>query len=139
MYHEDKANVVADALSSKSIHALGTAMSRVKLHEKVEKMGICMIRKGDTIRDLTVEPELYTEIREKQKEDSKLVRCCATVRDREESWFSIHGDRSLRFDGRWCVLDDEELKRKIITEAHSTPYSVHLGGDQLYMDLKKTF
>ncbi|XP_074304952.1 putative mitochondrial protein AtMg00860 [Silene latifolia] len=61
-----KANVVADALSRKSIHALCTAMFRVRLHEEVEKMGISMIKKGDKIGDLTIEPELYTEIREKQ-------------------------------------------------------------------------
>ena len=26
-----------------------------------------------------------------------------------------------------------------MTEAHCTPYSVHLGGDKLYKDVKKTF
>ncbi|XP_074305949.1 uncharacterized protein LOC141641177 [Silene latifolia] len=46
---------------------------------------------------------------------------------------------SLRFKGRWCVPDDEELKRNILTEAHNTPYYVHPGGDKLYKDLKKTF
>ncbi|XP_074299554.1 uncharacterized protein LOC141630681 [Silene latifolia] len=70
---------------------------------EIEKMGICVIRKGDSVGDLTIEPEF------------------------------------LRFDGRWCVYDDEELKRKILTEAHSTPYSVHPGEDKLYKDLKKIF
>ncbi|XP_074300087.1 uncharacterized protein LOC141631297 [Silene latifolia] len=55
------------------------------------------------------------------------------------SRFYVASDESLRFDVRWCVPDDEELKSKILTEAHCTPYSVHPGGDKLYKDLKKTF
>ncbi|XP_074299939.1 uncharacterized protein LOC141631126 [Silene latifolia] len=66
-------------------------------------MGIAMIKKGDIIGELTNEPEIYAEIRE-----------------------------------RWCVPDDDKLKRTILTKAHSTPYSVHPGGEKLYKDLKKT-
>ncbi|XP_074301567.1 uncharacterized protein LOC141632968 [Silene latifolia] len=88
-----KANVVADALSRKSIHALISARSRVRMLGELRKMGIYMIRR----------------------------------------------DGSLRFGQRWCVPANEELKKKILTEAHATPYSVHPGGDKLYKDLKKTF
>ncbi|XP_074299881.1 uncharacterized protein LOC141631059 [Silene latifolia] len=137
--NEGKANVVANTLTRKSVHALCTDMSRVKLHEEVKKMGICMISKGDTIGYLTMEPGLYAEIREKQKEDPKLAKWRATVIDGVESQFLVHGYGSLRFAGRWCVLDNEGIKRKILTEAHSTPYSVHHGGDKLYKDLKKIF
>ena len=48
-------------------------------------------------------------------------------------------DGSLRYKGRWCLPKDDELKRRVMKEAHSTPYSVHPGGDKLYKDLKKTF
>ncbi|XP_074291482.1 uncharacterized protein LOC141618283 [Silene latifolia] len=65
-----KANVVTDAVSRKSVHALCIAMLRVRLHEEVEKMGFSMIKKGHIFGDLTIEPELYAEIREKQAGDS---------------------------------------------------------------------
>ncbi|XP_074298630.1 uncharacterized protein LOC141629548 [Silene latifolia] len=39
------ANVVVDALSRKYVHAICTAMSRVRSLEEVEKMGISMIKK----------------------------------------------------------------------------------------------
>ncbi|XP_074298854.1 uncharacterized protein LOC141629813 [Silene latifolia] len=58
----------------KSVHALCSAMSRVKLQDELKKMGICMIRKGDSVRDFTIEPELYAEIREKQKGDPRLEK-----------------------------------------------------------------
>ncbi|XP_074297559.1 uncharacterized protein LOC141628298 [Silene latifolia] len=109
----------------------------------MEKMGISMIRKGDTIGDLTIEPKLYEEIRKKQEEDARVARWREAVGEAMveggKKRFHMGSDGGLRFTGRWCVPDDEELKRMILTEAHSTPYSVHPGGDKLYKDLKKTF
>ncbi|XP_074293644.1 uncharacterized protein LOC141620752 [Silene latifolia] len=76
--------------------------------DEMSKMGIHIILKGDAIGDLTIEPDLYDDIKRKQELDHK-------------------------------IQDDADLKSLIMTEAHCTPYSVHLGGDKLYMDLKKTF
>ncbi|XP_074283690.1 uncharacterized protein LOC141608227 [Silene latifolia] len=137
-----KANVVADALSRKSIHALISARSWVRMFGELRKMGIYMIRRGETVGDMTVEPELYEEIRELQKEDARIHKWRYEVEQAGVelySKFSIHADGSLRFGQRWCVPANEELKKKILTEAHATPYSVHPGGDKLYKDLKKTF
>ncbi|KAL9236923.1 hypothetical protein vseg_011535 [Gypsophila vaccaria] len=102
-------------------------------------MGIAVIRKGGAMGDLTLEVDLYDEIRKKQLEDDRLMGWRKKVEEGSESRFRIHDDGSLRFDNRWCVPDDEELKRRILEEAHSTPYSVHPGGDKMYKDLKKTF
>ncbi|XP_074298569.1 uncharacterized protein LOC141629473 [Silene latifolia] len=118
LYHKRKANMVADALSRKSLHALCTAMSRVRLHEEVEKMVISMIKKGDFIGDFTIEPELYAEINEKQNVDPNIRKWREVVSKAEgsscDSKFEIHAGDSLRFAGRWCVPDNEELKRNIL-------------------------
>ncbi|XP_074278488.1 uncharacterized protein LOC141602077 [Silene latifolia] len=111
VYHGGKANIVAYALSRKSILALCTAMSRVKL---------------------------YVMIREKQKDDPRMVKWHAAVSSAEGtessvSKFDIHSGDSRGFTGRWCVPNNDELKRKILTEAHSTTYSLHLGGDKLFI------
>ncbi|XP_074292398.1 uncharacterized protein LOC141619268 [Silene latifolia] len=137
-----KANVVADALNRKSIHALTSARSRVRMFGELRQMGFYMIRRGETVGDMTVEPELYEEIRELQKEDARIQKWRNEVEQagaESYSKFSIHSDGSLRFGQRWCVPANGELKKKILTEAHATPYSVHPGGDKLYKDLKKTF
>ncbi|XP_074292753.1 uncharacterized protein LOC141619633 [Silene latifolia] len=72
IYHEGKANVVANAFSRKSVHSLCTAMSLMKLKDEMTKMGIHMIRKGDVIGNLTIEPELYDDIKRKQELDPKI-------------------------------------------------------------------
>ena len=74
LYHGEKANVVADALSRKSIHSAKTMISMMLLRSEFEALGLHMIRKGETIGDLTLEPELYEQIRDKQLMDSRIVK-----------------------------------------------------------------
>ncbi|XP_074278356.1 uncharacterized protein LOC141601948 [Silene latifolia] len=138
-FHEGKVNVVADVLSMKSVHSLCTVMSLMKLRDEMSKMGIHMIRKGDAISDLTIEPELYDDIKRIQELDPKVQKWKIRVGDGTVSIFSIHTDGSVRFDGTWCVLSDIDLKKSIIMKAHCTPYSVHPGGDKLYNNLNKMF
>ena len=69
VYHEGKANVVADALSRKCLHSLCTAMSRVRLREEIQSMGLNVIQKGGQQSDLTLQPDLYEEIKLKQASD----------------------------------------------------------------------
>ena len=38
-----------------------------------------------------------------------------------------------------CVPDNSELKKKIMKEAHSMPYTVHPGSTKMYQDLRNTF
>ncbi|XP_074297933.1 uncharacterized protein LOC141628734 [Silene latifolia] len=131
--------MVADALSRKSIHHLCSTLSRVSLRDEIEKMGVHVIKKGENIGDLTIEPELYSEIREKQQYGSRIAKWWALAANGETTWLGLDTDASLYFEGCWCVPDDEELQRSILSEAHNTPYSVHPGGDKLYKGLKKTF
>jgi len=64
---------------------------------------------------------LYTEIKEKQKADSRCEKWRQTVGRGEPSRFFMPRGREFAFLGnRWCVPDDVGLKEKILTEAHST-------------------
>ena len=53
--------------------------------------------------------------------------------------FSISTDGILNLKGRICIPKDEELRNQLLTEAHTTPYSVHLGATKMYKDMKKAF
>ncbi|XP_074300766.1 uncharacterized protein LOC141632083 [Silene latifolia] len=100
-----------------------SARSRVRMLGELRNMGIYMIRRGETMGDMTIEPELYEEIRELQQEDARIQKW----RNAFEVWTKV------------VCAGYRGIKKKILTEAHATPYSVHPGGDKLYKDLKKTF
>nr|GFC06417.1 putative reverse transcriptase domain-containing protein [Tanacetum cinerariifolium] len=43
------------------------------------------------------------------------------------------------FEDRLCVPSDQALREKVMTEAHSSPFTVHLGLTKMYRDLKQYF
>ena len=45
----------------------------------------------------------------------------------------------MRIKGRVCVPRVDDLINTIITEAHSSKYSIHPGATKMYRDLKKHF
>jgi hypothetical protein len=53
--------------------------------------------------------------------------------------FSEDDEGVLWCMGRICVPNIKELKDKIFHEAHESTYSIHLGGNKMYHDLKATY
>ncbi|XP_074315424.1 uncharacterized protein LOC141651619 [Silene latifolia] len=96
IYYEGKANVVADALSRKSVHSLCNALSLMQLKDEVTKMGIHMIHKRDTIGDLTAEPEFYDNLRQTKLFDPKIQEWRTRIGNSNMSRFSLHEDGSVR-------------------------------------------
>lgn len=88
---------------------------------------------------LYVQPTLFDEIREKQVLDEWFTKVKKMKEDGAATQFEIDDNGVVKYKGRWCIPKNEELKRKILEEAHNTPYLVHLGGDKLYKDLKQHF
>lgn len=43
--------------------------------------------------------------------------------------------RCTRFQGKLCVLDIDNLRGKVLEEAHGSQYSIHLGGTKMSRDL----
>ena len=48
-------------------------------------------------------------------------------------------DGVLRYQGRLCVPDVEDLRYRILEEAHGSRYSIHLGDTKMYHDLREVF
>lgn len=44
-----------------------------------------------------------------------------------------------QYKERICVPNVKELKEKILQEAHNSTYSIQLGGNKMYQDLKATY
>ncbi|XP_021727153.1 uncharacterized protein LOC110694282 [Chenopodium quinoa] len=91
------------------------------------------------LNTMSVKPTIYDEIREKQMSDEWLTKVRKMKEEGATTEFDINNSGTLKYKGIWCIHKDKDLKRKILEEAHNTPYSVHPGGYKIYNDLKQHF
>nr|GEV81356.1 retrotransposon protein, putative, Ty3-gypsy subclass [Tanacetum cinerariifolium] len=86
---------------------------------------------------LRIEPNLISRIKEAQKEDSKIWTIVEDLDKQVE--FRLDDDNVLWQDTRLVVPNDATLREALLTEAHSSPFSVHPGSTKMYHDLKQYF
>ena len=125
-YHPRKANVVADALSRKTVTAMSLQHSEWRLADD-EAM----------LAQLEAQPVLKKMIIDAQKNDEELHKKLQMVRDGDETEFSVKEAGSLYFQNKLCVPDDKELKKKLLFEAHNTVFTMHPGGNKMYQYMKQ--
>ena len=61
------------------------------------------------------------------------------VRNGDKTKFLEKEARSLYFHNRLYVPDDKELKKKLLSEAHNTVFTMHPGGNKMYQDLEQFY
>ena len=106
-------------------------ISRQKLREEIVNNAIVMEKPGTVESSMVVQNDLMREIRELQTSDKFLNDKLKN----EPSKFAKK-DGLICYEKRVCVPQKKEILRKILSEAHDTPYSIHPGGDKMYKDLK---
>ncbi|KAA0043122.1 ty3-gypsy retrotransposon protein [Cucumis melo var. makuwa] len=82
---------------------------------------------------------LRQKIIDAQSNDPYLVekRCLTEAGQAIE--FSISSDGGLLFERRLCVPSDSAIKTELLSEAHSSPFSMHPGSMKMYQDLKRVY
>ncbi|GAU16878.1 hypothetical protein TSUD_368270 [Trifolium subterraneum] len=140
-YHPGKANVVADALSRKSLHMSSLMEKELELIEEFRDLSlVCEVTSNSVkLGMLKLTNPFLEKIRECQKEDEKLMKRVALVIEGQENDFKIDENGVVRFRGRVCVPDVPELKKMILDEGHKSGLSIHPGLVKMYQDLKKLF
>ncbi|GJS63531.1 putative nucleotidyltransferase, ribonuclease H [Tanacetum coccineum] len=137
-YHPGKANVVADALSRKSGMIAG-----IKVEEEIirdlERLDIELCVRGQSgfWASLRVEPNLISQIKTAQKDDGEIWAIIQNIDQQTE--FRVDDDGILWQGTKLCVPEDPTLREALMTEAHSSPFSIHPGSTKMYHDLKQHF
>jgi len=143
-YHPGKANVVADALSRKSGGSLAVLLTQqTGLLKEIEKMQLEVLIKEPRwgigqVNQVSIGFDLYEEIKEAQLKDDQVAKNIERVQRGETQDFTIVRDL-LRKGSRIYIPPDFGLKERIMTEAHCTPYTAHLGTTKMYQDLRTNF
>ena len=127
-YYPGKANVVADALSRKSVQTLRALNAHLSLSYD-----------GTIVAELIAKSNLLNRVLEAQKSNEKISAIVSHNREGKETRFSMNEDGFLYYRDQVCVPNDDELKKSILEEAHSRSFAMHPGSTKMYHDLKTSY
>jgi hypothetical protein len=135
-YHPDKANVVADTLSRKHRSHCITVQSHSSGCDP-EEPSLWVVSRG-RLNNIALIPTIKEDIIAAQRTYVGMGHLCQRLELGEAQCFRQDADGVLWFKER-LVLKDFELFRKFMDEVHCSRYSIHLGTNKMYQDLKKNF
>ncbi|KAL4021071.1 hypothetical protein IC575_019860 [Cucumis melo] len=141
LYHPDKANVVADALSRKVSHSTTLITKQAPLLIDFDRAEI-VVSVGEVtsqLAPLSIQPTLRQRIIVAQLNDPYLVEKRFLAKAGQAKEFSISFDGGLVYERRLCIAADSTVKIELLTEAHNFPFSMHLDSTKMYQDLKQVY
>jgi hypothetical protein len=138
-YHPGKANVVADALSRRSLlNLLATRELLPEFCTEFEKLNLGWVSNTEVI-EMEVDSTLEQDIQKWQLEDAKIQEIKEQIKEDKTTWFNIDDQGTLWYKKRICVSEIKEIRESIFREANDSAYSIHLGSTKMYHDLKSRY
>ena len=139
IYHPGKANVVANALSRKSAGSLAHFSIKRRpiikeLHKLIDHGLYWKVTKKCLLAQFRVRSVYLDIVKAAQRRDPQLQKIIFEVQQDQFRDFIINKEGMLRLGTRLCVPDVDELRKKIIKEAHFLAYRIHPGSTKMYHD-----
>jgi len=124
-YHPGKANVVADALSRKTLHMSAMMVKEFELLKQFKDLSLVCEMSSQSVKlgMLKIDSEFLNIIKEAQKTDVKLVDLMVGNNQTEDSDFKVDDQGVLWFRNRICIPDNAEMKKMILEESHISNWS----------------
>jgi len=137
-YHPGKANVVADALSRKSVHVFSMSLNEQHLLEGLTDIHV-VPTENVTLCAVLEDYGFYQDLKATQLEDDQLARILEELENMLVQDYDLGDIGILRYKKRICVPYNEEIKKTILEEAHRSRYDIHPGITKMYHDLKQQY
>jgi len=128
-YHPVKANVVADALRRKA-HCYSVQM---------EDPSLSCLMHPLVLHQVALESSLHSRVIKLQQTNVGIHHINCKMKEEETKHFRVDENGIFWFKDRLVVPKDRELRNQILSEAHSSKLSIHLGSGKMYQDLKPLF
>nr|GEU78303.1 putative reverse transcriptase domain-containing protein [Tanacetum cinerariifolium] len=122
-YHPRKANVVADALSRKERN------KPLRVRALVMTIGLNLPKQILEAQTEAQKPKNY-----KKEDIGGMIR-----KDMSKEKLETRADRTLCLNGRSWLPCYGDLRTVIMHESYKSKYSIHLGFDKMYQDMKKLY
>ncbi|GJZ91372.1 retrotransposon protein, putative, ty3-gypsy subclass [Tanacetum coccineum] len=137
--HDLELAAVVFALKIWRHYLYGEACDIFTDHKKRLDVELCVRGSGGYWASMRIESNLMLQIKEAQRDDGELWAIVQNVEDGKHTEFSVDDDGVVWFEDRLCVPNDQVLREKVMTEAHSSPFTIHPGSTKMYRDLKQYF
>ena len=86
-----------------------------------------------------IDYDLRNRIRQAQESDEFLKSLKNRLQTKQIEHFHIDEKGVMIYEERLCVPDNEELRNKVLFEAHYSKFTIHPGTTKIYQDLRKLF
>ena len=134
-YHPGKMNVVADALSRKTVGTLASLTGQWKLMEDFVSWKPFLADPGRIrLSCLTIHIEILDRIVAEQFKDPQYLELKARV-EKDDTFFHLKEDGGIWMEERIWVPNNPELRQEVLQEAHSSKYTIHPGGTKMFQGL----
>ncbi|WVZ97665.1 LOW QUALITY PROTEIN: hypothetical protein U9M48_043179, partial [Paspalum notatum var. saurae] len=138
-YHPGKANVVADALSRRAHCNMIEAQPTVRvLCCEIDEIELPTEQLAE-LYNLIIEPTIKEQIITAQKQDKGMAFIREGMDEKKRACFTLDDQGVLWFKNRLVVPKDMELRKRILDETHTSMFTMHLGSNKMYQDLKQKF
>jgi hypothetical protein len=109
-----------------------------ELYEEFERLNLGFVTHTEGVT-IEVEPTLEQEIRKGQLKDPKIQEMKELMEAGKAPDFTEDEHGTVWFRKRIYVPDVDDLREKILQEAHDSPYSIHPSCTKMYQDLKERY
>ncbi|GJT56530.1 retrotransposon protein, putative, ty3-gypsy subclass [Tanacetum coccineum] len=97
--------------------------TNIQYHPERLDVELCVRGSGGFWASMRIESNLMLQIKEAQRDDGELWAIVQNVEDGKHTEFSVDDDGIVWFEDRLCVPNDQALREKVMTEAHSSPFN----------------